>query len=129
MGIPANWLRKFITRSPAYVIRQLLREPVNAAIIGGVDGVPIANALKQMRNMRAGRSPSENALMRGLIVSSNVYTGGEQDMQMFLNDVAAGRTKWDKWMGKLDTMALQADAATRAVIYEDSLKKIGRAHV
>jgi hypothetical protein len=58
-----------------------------------------------------------------LIVSSNVYTGGEQDMQKFLNDVAAGRTKWDKWVSKLDNMALQADTATRAVIYEDSLKK------
>jgi DNA repair exonuclease SbcCD ATPase subunit len=123
MGVPANWLRKFITRSPAYVIRQLLREPVNAAITGGVDGVPILNALKQMRDMRADRSPSENALMRGLIVSSNVYTGGEQDMQKFLNDVAAGRTTWDKWISKLDNMALQADTATRAVIYEDSLKK------
>ena len=123
MGIPANWLRKFITRSPAYVIRQLLREPVNAAIIGGVDGVPVFNALKQMRDMRVGQSPSENALMRGLIVSSNVYTGGEQDMQKFLNDAAAGRTKWDKWVSKLDNMALQADTATRAVIYEDSLKK------
>lgn len=123
MGIPSNWLRKFITRSPAYIIRQLLREPVNAAITGGVDGVPILNALKQMRDMRAGRSPSEHALMRGLVVSSNIYTGGEQDMQMFLNDVAAGRSTWDKWMAKFDTMALQADAATRAVIYEDSLKK------
>jgi hypothetical protein len=123
MGIPANWLRKFITRSPAYVIRQLLREPVNAAITGGVDGVPIVNALKQMRDMRAGRSPAERALMRGLVVSSNVYTGGEQDMQKFLNDVSAGRGGFDKFMGKLDTVALQADAATRATIYEDSLKK------
>lgn len=123
MGIPADVLRKFITRGPAYIVRQLVREPVNAFIVSGVDGVPIANALRELAKMRAGRSPAELALMRGLVVSSNIYTGGEADMQKFLGDVAAGRSGWDKFLGKLDTMALQADAATRAVIYQDGLKK------
>jgi hypothetical protein len=123
MGVPADVLRKFITRSPAYAIRQLVREPMNAFIISGVDGVPVANALKELAKMRAGRSPAELALMRGLVVSSNIYTGGEADMQKFLNDVASGRSGWDKFLGRLDTMALQADASTRAVIYNDSLKK------
>ena len=123
MGIPANWVRKFVTRSPAYAIRQLIRDPVNAAIVGGVDGVPVVNALKQLAQMRAGRSPAQEALMRGLAISSNIYTGDEKDMQRFLQDISTGRGKWDKMMGMLDTMALQADAATRATIYEDSLKK------
>lgn len=73
--------------------------------------------------MQAGRSPAELALMRGLVVSSNIYTGGEADMQKFLNDVAAGRGGWDKFLGKLDTMALQVDTATRAAIYNDAIKK------
>jgi hypothetical protein len=123
MGIPADWVRKFVTRSPAYAIRQLIRDPVNAAIVGGVDGVPVVNALKQLAKMRAGRSPAEEALMRGLAISSNVYTGDEKDMQKFLQDIGTGRGKWDKMLGMLDTVALQADAATRATIYEDSLKK------
>jgi len=123
LGIPADVLRKFITRSPAYLVRQLVREPVNAFIVSGVDGVPIANALRELASMRAGRSPAELALMRGLVVSSNIYTGNEADMQKFLSDVSAGRSGWDKFIGKLDTFALQADAATRATIYNDSLKK------
>lgn len=123
MGIPANWVRKFVTRSPAYAIRQLIRDPVNAAIVGGVDGVPVVNALKQLAKMRSGRSPAEEALMRGLAISSNIYTGDEKDMQKFLEDISTGRGKWDKMMGMLDTMALQADASTRATIYEDSLNK------
>jgi hypothetical protein len=123
MGIPADILRKFITRSPAYIVRQLVREPTNAFIVSGLDGVPIANALRELAKMQAGRSPAEQALMRGLVVSSNIYTGGEADMQKFLNDVAAGRGGWDKFLGKLDTMALQVDAATRATIYNDSIKK------
>lgn len=123
MGIPADILRKFITRSPAYIVRQLVREPTNAFIVSGVDGVPIANALRELAKMQAGRSPAEQALMRGLVVSSNIYTGGEADMQKFLTDVSAGRGGWDKFLGKLDTMALQVDAATRATIYNDSIKK------
>jgi len=123
MGIPADILRKFITRSPAYIVRQLVREPTNAFIVSGVDGVPIANALRELAKMQMGRSPAEQALMRGLVVSSNIYTGGEADMQKFLTDVAAGRGGWDKFLGKLDTMALQVDAATRATIYNDSIKK------
>jgi hypothetical protein len=123
MGIPADWVRKFVTRSPAYAIRQLIRDPVNAAIVGGVDGVPVVNALRQLAKMRSGRSPAEEALMRGLAISSNIYTGDEKDMQKFLQDIGTGRGKWDKMLGMLDTVALQSDAATRATIYEDSLKK------
>jgi hypothetical protein len=123
MGIPADWVRKFVTRSPAYPVRQLIRDPLNAAIVGGVDGVPVLNALTALAKIRAGRSPAEEALMRGLAISSNVYTGDEKDMQKFLQDISTGRGKWDKMLGMLDTFALQSDAATRVTIYEDSIKK------
>jgi hypothetical protein len=123
LGIPADILRTFITRSPAYIVRQLVREPVNAFIVSGVDGVPIANALRELAKMRMGGNPAEQELMRGLVVSSNIYTGGEADMQKFLNSVSSGRGGWDKFLGKLDTLALQADAATRTTIYNDALKK------
>jgi hypothetical protein len=123
MGVPADILRRFVTRTPAYAIRQLIRDPVNASILAGVDGVPVLNALKEMKNMRSGRSESEEALMRGLAISSNIYSGNEKDMQKFLQDIASGKGKWEKMLGWLDTMALQADAATRATIYQDSLNK------
>jgi len=122
-GIPADWIRTFVTRSPAYVLRQLIRDPMNAAITGGVDGVPVLNALKQFAKMRAGRNPSADALMRGLAVSSNIYTGNEQDMQKFLEAASSGRGKWSKMMGMFDQFALESDAATRSAIYEDALKK------
>ena len=123
MGIPANWIRTFVTRSPAYVLRQLIRDPLSAAITGGVDGVPVLNAMKQLAKMKAGTNTSANALMRGLTVSSNIYTGNEQDMQKFLEAASGGRGKWSKLMGTFDQLALESDAATRSVVYEDSLKK------
>ena len=123
LGIPANWLRTFITRAPPYALRQLIRDPLNAAIVGGVDGVPVLNAFKQLAKMKAGRNPSADALMRGLVVSSNIYTGNEQDMQKFIEAASSGRGKWSKMMGMFDKLALESDAATRTVIYEDGLKK------
>jgi len=56
-------------------------------------------------------------------VSSNIYTGNEQDMQKFLEAASGGRGKWSKLMGVFDQLALESDAATRTVVYEDSLKK------
>ncbi len=123
LGIPADVVRKFVTRTPAYVIRQLIRDPVNAYITSGVDGAPVVGALKQMAKMRAGRSPAEEALMKGLAISSNIYSGNEKDMQKFLQDISSGKGKWDKMLGWLDTLALQADSATRATIYDDSINK------
>ena len=123
MGIPADWVRTFVTRFPAYGLRQLIRDPMNAAITGGVDGLPVLNALKQFAKLRAGRNPSADALMRGLAVSSNIYTGNEQDMQKFLEAASSGRGKWSKMMGMFDQLALESDAATRTAIYEDALRK------
>jgi hypothetical protein len=123
LGIPADWVRKFVTRSPAYAVRQLIRDPINAFILSGVDGVPVVGALKQLTKMQMGRSPTEESLMRGLAISSNVFSGNEKDMQKFLKDIVAGKSTWDKTLAKMDTLALQADAATRATIYEDSIAK------
>jgi len=123
MGIPAYWIRKFVTRMPAYGVRQLLRDPVNSFILSGVDGVPMVNALKELSKMNFGKSQAEEDLMRGLAVSSNIFSGDERDMTKFLQDIATGKSPWQTFMGKLDRFALQTDTATKAVIYEDGLKK------
>jgi hypothetical protein len=123
MGLPADWIRTFVTRAPAYALRQLIRDPLNAAITGGVNGLPVLNAVKQLAKMKMGTNTSADALMRGLAVSSNIYTGNEQDMQKFLEAASGGRGKWSKMMGMFDQLALESDAATRTVIYEDALKK------
>ncbi len=85
LGVPADILRKFITRSPAYAVRQIIRDPINAALLSGTDGVPVLNAIRQLAKMRNGQNTTQDELMRGLVVSSNVYTGNEKDMEKFLH--------------------------------------------
>lgn len=123
MGIPAQWIRKFVTRMPSYGVRQLLRDPVNSFILSGVDGMPMVNALKELAKMQRGTSQAEQELMQGLAISSNIFSGNEQDMTKFLQDITTGKSPWQTFMGKLDRFALQADTATRATVYNDSLNK------
>ena len=123
LGVPADILRKFITRSPAYAVRQIIRDPINAALLSGTDGVPVLNAIRQLAKMRNGQNTTQDELMRGLVVSSNVYTGNEKDMEKFLQDIQSGKGKWTKMMGMIDSAALQADVATRALVYESALKR------
>jgi hypothetical protein len=123
MGIPADILRKFVTRNPSYAIRQVIRDPLNAWLTTGTDATPVLSSFKELATMVAGRSDVENKLMRSGAISSNVFTGDQRDASKFLKDISAGKSGWDKLIAKADAFAMQGDAATRAVIYKDSLAK------
>lgn len=123
MGIPSQLLRNFVVRMPTYALRQIIRDPLNAWLTTGTDAAPILSSMKELASMVAGRSEAEQKLMEAGAISSNVYSGDEADMGKFLQDIAAGKSLWEKAIGRLDAFALQGDAATRAVIYKDSLAK------
>ena len=123
MGYPADILRRFVTRMPAYAVRQIIRDPLNAWLTTGTDATPVLSSMKELASMVAGRSEAERKLMATGAISSNVFSGDEQDIAKFLKDISAGKSMWAKTLAKLDAFALQGDAATRAVIYKDSLAK------
>jgi hypothetical protein len=123
LGVPADILRKFVTRNPAYAIKQAIRDPLTAWMTTGADGIPVLNGLKELSSMVAGRSDVEKKLMASGAISSNVFTGDKGDIEKFLKEISMGRTGWQKIMARADAFALQGDAATRAVIYRDSLNK------
>ena len=123
MGLPADVLRKFVTRMPVYAIRQIVRDPLNAWLTTGTDTVPVLSSFVELGKIMAGRSEAERRLMATGAISSNVFTGDQRDMSRMLRDLQAGKLGWDKLMAKADAFAIQGDAATRAVIYNDSLAK------
>lgn len=123
MGYPADVLRKFVTRNPVYALRQAVRDPLNAWLTTGTDAAPVISSMRELAKMVAGRSEAEKALMASGAISSNVFTGDQRDMSKFLADISAGKSGWDKTLAKLDAFAMQGDASTRAVVYNDSLAK------
>ena len=123
MGIPADILRKFVTRNPAYAVRQTIRDPLNAWLTTGTDATPVLSSFRELATMVAGRSEVESKLMRSGAISSNVFTGDQRDASKFLKEITSGKSGWTKLVARLDAFAMQGDASTRAVVYKDSLAK------
>ncbi len=123
MGGVGSFLRKSITRNPAYALRQLIRDPLNAAFVSGVDTVPIASSIKEIVNMWRGKSDGETMLQKRGILGGQVLTGTAEDMKKVLNDLLSGTEGWDYRMAQLDKLSIQGDASTRIVMYNNFIKQ------
>ena len=123
MNMPANLLRKWVTRNPAYALRQVIRDPLNAVFVTGLDTVPIASSMKEIAKMLQGKSEGEPLLQRKGILGGQVLTGTAEDMGKILRDVTAGKKGWDYQMARLDSLAIKGDAATRVVMYNNFIKQ------
>jgi hypothetical protein len=126
-GVPGDIFRKFTVRNPLYMFRQLVRDPVSAWVQTGTSTVPILDSFSTLAKMATGKDTTAQRLQRAGATSSNILVGDSRDMTKFLEDLTAGKWSLQRAFSKLDTVAQQSDAATRQVIYEDSIKK-GMSH-
>jgi hypothetical protein len=101
----------------------MVRDPLNAWLTTGTDATPVLASMKELATMVAGRNEAAAKLMESGAISSNVFSGDERDMAQFIKDISAGKSMWAKTLAKADALAMQADAATRVVIYKDSIDK------
>jgi len=127
LGVPGDIFRKFTVRNPLYIFRQLVRDPVSAWVQSGTSTVPILDSFSTLAKMATGKDTTAQRLQRAGATSSNILVGDSRDMTKFLEDLTAGKWSLQRAFSKLDTVAQQSDAATRQVIYEDSIKK-GMSH-
>ena len=127
LGVPADLLRKFVTRSPTYAVKQVIRDPLTAWLTTGTDATPVLSSLKELAALATNKSEVGSTLMSAGAISSNVFTGDERDMAKLLREITSGKAGLGKWLARADALAMQADSATRAVIYKDSIDK-GMSH-
>ena len=127
LGVPADLLRTVVTRAPTYALRQVIRDPLNAWLVTGTDAFPVLSSFKELASMMAGTSETGRLLVESGAVSSNVFTGDVRDMGRVFREITTGKSGWGKLMARADALAMQADSATRAVIYRDSIDK-GMSH-
>jgi hypothetical protein len=123
LNIPANLLRKWVTRNPAYALRQIVRDPMNAVMVSGADTIPVVSSFKEIYKMVKGKSEGEPLLQRRGILGGQVLTGTSEDMQKILNDITSGKKGWNYRLAQLDQLAIQGDAATRVVMYNSFIKQ------
>ncbi len=124
-----DFLRKGVTRNPAYVLRQLLRDPMGAAFTAGTSRGMLGATAKTMRefvSLSRGGTETGEALLRKGVTQSGIFTGSKDDLAIFAHQLAQGdQGKLEQLLAMADRAAMRADAATRSQIYEDALKSTG----
>lgn len=121
LGLPANWLRKFVTRDPRYAIRQIFRDSMSAVMTTGANFVPVVQTLKDMTTMK--KSGAMETLQKRGVLGGQVIVGATDDMSKIMQQIASGKPGWDMAMAKLDEFAMMGDAATRVSMYNSFLKQ------
>jgi hypothetical protein len=124
MGMPANWLRKGVTRNPFYAYKQLVRDPMSAWLTTGGNFVPILSSLKEVHNAVRGAGLTNKHLQESGILGGEIYTGRAEDLNQIVTRLQSGKASVTGALAFMDKMATEADASTRSVLY-DSFRKQG----
>jgi nitroreductase len=122
-SFPADIFRKFITRDPAYAVRQIFRDSTAAYMATGSDATPVLGALKELKNMYGDGDQTARKLMAAGLSGGQVITGDPADVQKILLQVTSGKPGWALAMAKLDGFAMAGDMATRVAAYKSFIKQ------
>jgi hypothetical protein len=112
-----------------YMIRQLIRDPMSAAFTAGTSRGPLRATMETMRefvSQSRGQSATGEALLRKGVAQSGIFTGDADDLGKFALQLAHGnQSALTRLISMADRAAMRSDAATRAQVYNDTLKKTG----
>jgi predicted house-cleaning noncanonical NTP pyrophosphatase (MazG superfamily) len=127
-GYAADILRSGVTRMPIYLARQLVRDPMAAAFTGGLDYNPLTAVVKAGREFIAssrGQSATNEEMLKKGLIQSGIFTGDPDDMAKIALQLAGGKDQGilDKVFAAADRAAMRADAATRALVYENARRQ------
>jgi len=123
LGFPAKLLRSFITRNPAYAIRQIARDSLSNAFVTGSNSVPIIDNMKQLSSMLKGVNEGELLLKRRGVLGGQVLGNASDAMQKAMLQIIDGKPGWEKSMAYLDHVAMMGDASSRVTSYNSFVKQ------
>jgi hypothetical protein len=126
-GMAGDLLRSGVTRTPLYIMRQLIRDPMAATFTSGLDYGPlraIYKATKEFVKMQAGSSVNAAKLIEKGLIQSQIFNGDPDDLSKFALQLASGKDQnaLDSLLAMADRAAMSADAATRSLVYENAIK-------
>ena len=122
----ADLLRSGITRTPLYIARQLVRDPMASTFTSGINYSPLKAVLKagmKFIDMNRKDSATEAVLIEKGLVHSGIFQGDYTDMKKQALQLASGKdqTALNRLFAALDRGAMRADGATRALVYENAI--------
>jgi hypothetical protein len=124
-GIAADWLRAGVTRTPLYIARKLVREPMAASFTGGLESTAFSSVFKagaEFLRMSTGSSDAQAKLVEKGLIQSNIFAGDMSDMKKMALQLASGKDQsaWEKVFAAADRYAMRADAATLALVLKNA---------
>jgi hypothetical protein len=124
-GVAADLLRSGVTRTPLYIARKLLREPMAAAFTGGLNSNAFSSVFKagaEFVRMSRGSSEAEAKLIEKGLIQSGIFAGDMSDMKKIALQLASGKDQsaMDKILAAADRYAMRADAATLALVLKNA---------
>jgi hypothetical protein len=133
---PANVLRNLVTKDPAFMLANMMRDSVSAWVSSGVKMTPMVDTMTNFGKALRGQNPEYSALLnsgviggydysqgveisarrfdRALRKKAGIYTTGEKLARPFTS-------LWDA----LETGTQASDAATRMEVYKKTLAATG----
>ena len=145
-SMPANFLRESVSRSPLFMARNLVRDSMSVWVTSGANMTPVIDTMKKFTADLQGKGDSSYSILE----NSGVVGGYEyvfepkafekdfrkkmrrEGMTLKAGSADTVRAVFPKIWDKLGETSQMSDAATRQVIYEDTLqvllnKGVGRA--
>ena len=124
-GAAADLLRAGVTRTPLYIARKLIREPMAASFTGGLNNnafPAIFKAGAEFIRMSRGTSDAQTKLIEKGLIQSNIFAGDMSDMKKMALQLASGKDQsaLDKVLAAADRYAMRADAATLALVLKNA---------
>jgi hypothetical protein len=124
-GAAADLLRAGVTRTPLYIARKLVREPMAAAFTGGLNSNAFSAVFKagaEYLRMSTGSSDMQAKLIEKGLIQSNIFAGDMSDMKKMALQIASGKDQsaLDKVFAAADRYAMRADAATLALVLKNA---------
>jgi hypothetical protein len=123
MGLPARFLRTMITRTPTYVVNQIVKDSTAMWMYSGADIKPVLSATKELGTMLIGKNLAEKELQAAGIEGGQLFTGMPEDQAKAFLQIMGGKNTMQSLFVKADRLAMKADAATRVAMYNAYIKK------
>jgi hypothetical protein len=133
---PAAILRNLVTKDPAFMLANMMRDSLSAWATTGVKMTPIFSTFKNFGSALAGQSPEMSELYAHGILGGYDYSTGSKDaareFEAGLRKRAGNRTAFEigvspatSLWGALEKGTQASDAATRIEVYKKVLAETG----
>jgi hypothetical protein len=131
---PAEVLRNFVTKDPAFMLANMMRDSLSAWVTTGVKMTPIAATIRNFGQAIAGTSPEYMALINSGVLGGYDYSRGVKqsgrELEKQINKINKTRAQkiaapFTGIWAALEKGTFASDAATRMEIYKKTLEETG----